>query len=310
MNHLKKYRTLFVVTIGFMLSVGLCLSVLYVYHTDATTGVIYEVEPNNSSEEATTNMVYEGFNQYGTFYGDDMVDYWKLNIERATKINIFLDQIPKESNYNLYLYPEHSDTFIWKSEEEENAYELGTGIDVQAGVYDIVVVFEEGESVKQNYLLRYRDVEKVVWPVPDSTVISDYFLSRGGAHQGVDISWAGTFPLVQADLSGCMNAPCRSGNDIVSAFSGTVSNMYQNDTSGSVVEIESSIQGDTLLASYHHVFRSHVAIGDVVHAGDRIAVMGNTGHTIGMTGVHLHMELRKNGVLIDPLTYISPPTDD
>lgn len=45
-----------------------------------------------------------------------------------------------------------------------------------------------------------------------------------------------------------------------------------------------------------------VSKGDIVAKGQKIAVIGNTGHS---TGRHLHWELIKNGVRIDPTEYLT-----
>ena len=45
-----------------------------------------------------------------------------------------------------------------------------------------------------------------------------------------------------------------------------------------------------------------VSVGDVVPQGSKLGVMGSTGRS---TGTHLHFEVEKNGVTIDPLTVLN-----
>lgn len=67
---------------------------------------------------------------------------------------------------------------------------------------------------------------------------------------------------------------------------------------GSVI-IESIIGTDKLLFKYVHMERSShlVSVGQKVSAGQHISSVASTGHS---TGNHLHLEVRVNGVRIDP----------
>ena len=50
---------------------------------------------------------------------------------------------------------------------------------------------------------------------------------------------------------------------------------------------------------YAHLDRFNVTLGDWVNRGDVVAYSGNTGLS---TGPHLHYEIRKNGLSLNPLT--------
>ncbi len=52
---------------------------------------------------------------------------------------------------------------------------------------------------------------------------------------------------------------------------------------------------------YCHLSEITVKKGDVLRAGEMIALSGNTGYS---TGPHLHFGIRKNGEMVDPLNYI------
>lgn len=70
---------------------------------------------------------------------------------------------------------------------------------------------------------------------------------------------------------------------------------------GNVIEIEHSGGVVTL---YGHNEALYVKNGDSVARGQEIAKMGNTGRVYGATGIHIHFEVRVNGVKKNPLLYL------
>jgi len=64
--------------------------------------------------------------------------------------------------------------------------------------------------------------------------------------------------------------------------------------------------GDGFKTLYGHSSEIFVKAGDQVTKGQVIAKQGNTGRVRGATGIHLHFEIIKNGVKVNPLSYVRP----
>ena len=61
-----------------------------------------------------------------------------------------------------------------------------------------------------------------------------------------------------------------------------------------------------LLTAYAHNSVLLVSQGQTVRAGDRIALVGQSGHA---TGPHLHFEVRSGQIPRDPMSYLPPLGD-
>jgi len=73
---------------------------------------------------------------------------------------------------------------------------------------------------------------------------------------------------------------------------------WNNEGYGNLVIVENG----TYKTYYAHLSDIPVKVGQTVNEGDIIGLSGNTGNS---TGPHLHYEIRKNGIAINPLSTIS-----
>jgi murein DD-endopeptidase MepM/ murein hydrolase activator NlpD len=96
------------------------------------------------------------------------------------------------------------------------------------------------------------------------------------------------------DLAAALDTP------IYAATGGTVVTRRDRDGYGLHLLIVRDPRFTTL---YGHLDAVLVQLGDVVVAGQAIALMGSTGNS---TGPHLHFEVRIAGVPVDPLPLLSP----
>ncbi len=55
--------------------------------------------------------------------------------------------------------------------------------------------------------------------------------------------------------------------------------------------------------SYAHLYTCFLKKVDIINAGDKIGITGNTGRS---TGDHLHLTVRCENKLINPITIINP----
>jgi len=125
---------------------------------------------------------------------------------------------------------------------------------------------------------------KYIWPV--SGDITSYFgyrmhpiLKKRKYHSGIDIA-AG------------MGTPIKASDYGVVIFSG------RNGGYGLMIVLDHGLGISTV---YAHCSRLLVSKGETVSQGQIIAHVGSTGLS---TGPHLHFEVRKDGVPVDPLNYI------
>lgn len=102
---------------------------------------------------------------------------------------------------------------------------------------------------------------------------------RSSAHTGTDIA-------------------CQQGTPIKAVASGTVVFAERSGSYGNLLKID---HGNGVETWYAHCTDLYGVVGQQVNAGDVIATVGSTGNS---TGNHLHLEIRVNGVAINPQKYL------
>jgi peptidoglycan LD-endopeptidase LytH len=122
-----------------------------------------------------------------------------------------------------------------------------------------------------------------VFPVDGPNSFSDSFgapRSGGRTHQGTDIMTARNTPLV-------------------ACVTGTITSTNPTDTGLGGITIHLKSGNTTYYYAHLSSIKSGVHAGAKVSAGDVVGYAGNTGNASG-GAVHLHFEIRPNGVAIDP----------
>lgn len=137
-----------------------------------------------------------------------------------------------------------------------------------------------------------REIETMAYPYrlpvasPSSRVTSAYgvrhdpFTGRLARHTGLDI-------------------PAPHGTPILASGGGRVVSAGNKGAYGRAVVID---HGDGLSTLYGHASKLLVRAGDVVMPNQQIALVGSTGRS---TGPHLHFEVIRHGVRVEPRQYLS-----
>jgi murein DD-endopeptidase MepM/ murein hydrolase activator NlpD len=120
-----------------------------------------------------------------------------------------------------------------------------------------------------------------LWPT-EGVITSPFGRRRLGWHRGIDIQG-------------------EPGDPIVAAAPGVVVASGVEPRYGLVVKIE---HDHGFLTVYAHNHDNLVAVGEPVHAGQRIASIGRTGRA---TSDHLHFEIRREGRVYNPLYMLPLP---
>ena len=128
---------------------------------------------------------------------------------------------------------------------------------------------------------------ELAWPVPGYTRISSNYGMRyhpilhiNKLHTGVDIA-----------------APY--GSNFIAANDGIVTKAGFNTAYGNMVIID---HGGGISTLYAHGSEILVQVGQVVKRGESVLKVGSTGYS---TGAHAHFEVRINGIVTDPMPYIT-----
>lgn len=108
---------------------------------------------------------------------------------------------------------------------------------------------------------------------------NDPFTGRLTFHKGIDLAG-------------------KEGSQVKAVGAGVVTWSGNRFGYGYMVEVT---HGNGFVTRYGHNSKLLVKVGDTVRKGQSIALLGNSGHS---TGPHLHLEVYRDGVAVDPARYI------
>lgn len=130
-----------------------------------------------------------------------------------------------------------------------------------------------------------KEIKPAGWPVDSGYISSVYglrtdpFTGLRAFHPGIDFSAA-------------------EGSKVLAVASGIVTAAVERSGYGELVEID---HGNGYVTRYGHNERLLVHVGERVRRGQAIALVGSSGRS---TGPHVHFEVLRNGVVVNPEQYI------
>lgn len=160
---------------------------------------------------------------------------------------------------------------VYEADESETV-QIGGGADLQ---------FTSLDTLEGVYFEPYAADFSVIIPLEDYEITSRFgyrispITGNAGIHTGLDMA---------AD----------SGEPIYAAADGIVLDSAYDDSYGYYVKLQHE---DNIVTIYAHCSELCVEEGEKVEQGDKIAEVGSTGDS---TGNHLHFEMRKDNIRIDP----------
>lgn len=153
-----------------------------------------------------------------------------------------------------------------------------------------------------------RSLENFAMPVvdPDSVVIQKEFYEYDAPEDKQEAALVfynnSYYPNTGVDIA------MENGEafDVVAALSGTVTNVAEDSLLGNVIEIE---HDKGIVTQYQSVTDIDVKAGDQVDQGQVLAKAGKSLYN-EEAGTHVHFEIRKDGIAVNPLDYFNKPLSD
>jgi murein DD-endopeptidase MepM/ murein hydrolase activator NlpD len=195
----------------------------------------------------------------------------------------------------------------------------GTAVDSEGNEYEYSYEYEEEEEYEWhilNVVLTSVSFSSVITPLMDDDQTEHFGVlsnTMGGRQIGGSpfdlFDWT---PFISSyygyrvhpvtgekNLHRGIDLAMPEGTPIHAGIKGTVTVAAFDSGYGNYIVIQSA---DGIEMKYAHCQTLYYSVGQSVEMGDVIATVGNTGTS---TGAHLHMEILKNGVYLNPSYFVS-----
>ncbi len=176
------------------------------------------------------------------------------------------------------------------SEDNIESLAVQTQSSLESMDQDLARLMDSFSDAKQK-IMAYKNFLRItpsMWPTISHRITSPYgyrrdpFTGHVGFHDGVDIG-------------------ASYGDPAYTTADGVVEYTGYDSSHGENIIVR---HANGLKTRYLHLSKILVSEGDKVNKGDKIGLIGSTGRS---TGPHLHYEVIKSGVIINPMPYTHPP---
>ena len=236
--------------------------------------------------------------------------------ETSDRINDYIDKLAKDSKVFAVLFgvtdetddenvssvPEEETKSDASSEPESDNAEDNSSLDAAVSVFkmgeilydvDLKLGQSGAEADDKALTVKIPDYSLVCCKLPEEPAkplktanLTDVFglrinpvTGKQSFHNGIDLGGV------------------KKGTEVFAVMSGTVKKASYDSVSGNYVILEHE---DGFTSSYCHLNKRAVSTGDAVKKGDVVGYVGSTGQS---TGPHLHLNIKKDGVYLNPLVY-------
>ncbi len=162
-----------------------------------------------------------------------------------------------------------------------------------------------GKNINEPAVEVNRQMENFMMPVKeaDSPVIQRHFYDMNGKAEEQEAALV--FYNNSYHQNTGVDIGIESGEtfDVIAALSGTVTKVAEDVLLGNVIEIE---HDNGIVTQYQSVTEMNVEVGDQVKQGQVLAKAGESMFD-EEAGVHVHFEIRKDGVPVNPHNYFQKP---
>ena len=240
----------------------------------------------------------------------EFLSNYYLIIEIASVDKDLLDEVESEKK----------EIELAKQKLEKNQQSLAIALQTQTKT---ATVLQNTKALRENYIARLSDEEKAKQAQIDEMTqqyeaVNDQILEL--AKQGLDTAYIGgvlawpvpgytkitsnygmrVHPITgQYKLHTGVDISAPIGANFVAANDGIVTKAEYNTAYGNMVMID---HGGGISTLYAHGSEILVTVGQTVKKNEAILKVGSTGYS---TGPHAHFEVRINGVVTDPIPYIT-----
>src|SRR5690606_38213753 len=158
---------------------------------------------------------------------------------------------------------------------------LANGTQIKKEALEEKIIKEPVDKIviKGTKVIPSRGTGSFIWPTYGGYISSYQGMRWGQFHKGIDIARP-------------YNRTIKAADNGVVVFAGW------DGGYGKKISIDHRNGFRTV---YAHLATISVRVGQTVQKGQKIGVMGSTGNS---TGVHLHFEIYKNGILQNPMKYL------